>query len=132
MSSREERRQQRIARPLEPLQAVGVAWAKAEYPRFVRIAAKAAIAAAVLMWLTTSVWADEIGCFNDLNGKTPTQIHQLLGRPISTDIVTINGVDWVDESYEANGYQLDVGYAAQDNALKVGQACRVPLLTPHQ
>jgi hypothetical protein len=52
---------------------------------------------------------------------------------VSTDIVTINGVDWVDENYdEANGYQLDVGYVAQDNALKVGQACRVPLLVPHQ
>jgi hypothetical protein len=93
----------------------------------------AGIAAAVLVWLAGGARADEAGCFNDLNGKTPAQIHQLLGRPVSTDIVTINGVDWVDENYdEANGYQLDVGYVAQDNALKVGQACRVPLLMPHQ
>ena len=102
------------------------------HPCFVRIVAKAGIAAAVLMGPTTAVWADEIGCFSDLNGKTPAQIHQLFGRPVSTDIVTINGVDWVDESYQANGYQLDVGYAAQDNALKVGQACRVPLRMPRQ
>jgi hypothetical protein len=94
---------------------------------------KAGIAAAVLMWLTTAVWADEIGCFSDLNGKTPAQIHQLFGRPVSTDIVTINGVDWVDENYfQTNGYQLDVGYVVQDNALKVGQACRLPPLTLHQ
>jgi hypothetical protein len=100
--------------------------------RAAKAATKAGIAAAVLMRLTTAVWADETGCFSDLNGKAPAQIHQLFGPPVSTDIVTIDGVDWVDESYQANGYQLDVGYVVQGGALKVGQACRVPLLMPHQ
>ena len=65
--------------------------------------------------------------YDDLNGKTPTEIHQLLGTPYATSIDTVQGVDSVDEFYKRRPYDvMIVGYTAQGNVLKVGKTCRGP------
>lgn len=63
-------------------------------------------------------------CFETFNGKTPTQVHQLLGRPQFTSIDTVRGVDWVDETYSrgAEGV-LIVGYIVKGGKLEVGDTC---------
>ena len=87
-------------------------------------------AVAILMGLamTSGARADTTSpCFDGLNGKTPAQIHQLLGMPVATSIDTVRGIDWVDEVYKQRPTGvLIVGYIVQGDALKVGKACRGP------